>query len=112
MDENSRSVVVNILLSTTGGWPKPGENVRLDITTSSKKEIVAIPVESITYDGNQAVVFVKKGEGVFEKRPIGISEIRDKFVFVNTGLANNEEIARTKIFSLKALSRFDIIAEE
>ncbi len=112
LDENSRSVVVNILLSTTGGWPKPGENVRLDITTSSKKEIVAIPVESITYDGNQAVVFVKKGEGIFEKRPIGISEIRDKFVFVNTGLANNEEIARTKIFSLKALSRFDIIAEE
>ncbi len=112
LDENSRSVIVNIILSTTAGWPKPGENVRLDITTSSKKEIVAIPVESITYDGNQAVVFVKKGEGVFEKRPIGISEIRDKFVIVNTGLANNEEIARTKIFSLKALSRFDIIAEE
>ena len=112
MDEDSRSVIVNILLPTTDGWPKPGENVRLDITTASKKEVIAIPVESLTYDGNQAVVFVKKGDGIFEKRPIGVTEIRDKYVFVNSGLNNNEEIARTNIFSLKALSRFDIIAEE
>ena len=112
LDEDSRSVIVNILLPTTDGWPKPGENVRLDITTASKKEVIAIPVESLTYDGNQAVVFVKKGDGIFEKRPIGVTEIRDKYVFVNSGLNNNEEIARTNIFSLKALSRFDIIAEE
>jgi cobalt-zinc-cadmium efflux system membrane fusion protein len=112
LDEGSRSVIVNILLPTTEGWPKPGENVKLDITTSSKKEVIAIPVESLTYDGNQAVVFVSKGEGVYEKRPIGVSEIRDKYVFVSNGLASNEEIAKTKIFSLKALSRFDIISEE
>ncbi len=112
LDENSRSVVANILLPTIEGWPKPGENVRLEIITSSKKEIIAIPIESLTYDGNLPVVFVKKGEGIFEKRPIGVSEIRDKYVFVNNGLASNEEIASTKIFSLKALSRFDIIAEE
>ena len=35
-------VVINIILPTTDGWPKPGENVRLDITTSSKKEVIAI----------------------------------------------------------------------
>lgn len=112
LDESSRSVISNIILPTTDGWPKPGENVRLEIETSSKKEIVAIPVEAITYDGNDAVVFVKKGPGTFEKRKINIAEIRDNFVFVNSGLSNNEEIASSKIFSLKALSRFDIIAEE
>ena len=112
LDENSRSVIVNIVLPTIDGWPKPGENVRLDIKTASKKEIIAIPIESITYDGNQAVVFVKKGDGIFEKRPIRVAEIRDKYVFVNSGLSSNDEIARTQIFSLKALSRFDIIAEE
>lgn len=112
LDENSRSVIANIIVPTTGGWPKPGENVRLDIITSSQKEILAIPVESLSYDGNLAVVFVNKGNGVFEKRPISVSEIRDKYVFVNSGLSNGEEIAVTKVFSLKALSRFDIIAEE
>lgn len=112
LDENSRSVVANILVDTKNGWPKPGENVRLDIVTSSKKEVIAIPVGSLTYDGTQAVVFVKKGTGVFEKRSIDVAEIRDKYIFVNSGLADGEEIALTKVFSLKALSRFDIISEE
>lgn len=112
LDESSRSVIVNIILPTAGGWPKPGENVRLEIETSSEMEIIAIPVESLTYDGNQAVVFVSKGDGIFEKRPIDVSEIRDRYVFVKSGLTDDEEIAATKIFSLKALSRFDIISEE
>ena len=112
LDENSRSVIANIMVPTSGGWPKPGENVRLDVVTSSQKEIIAIPVESLSYDGNLAVVFVQKKNGVFEKRPIGVSEIRDKYVFVNDGLSNGDEIAVTKVFSLKALSRFDIIADE
>ena len=98
-------------MPTAGGWPKTGENVRLEIVTSSKKEIIAIPVESLTYDGNQAIVFVKKGEGIFEKRSIEVSEIRDKYVFVENGLTSGDEIALTKVFSLKALSRFDIISE-
>ena len=112
LDESSRSVIANIILPTIDGWPKPGENVRLEVETSSKLEIVAIPVEAITYDGNDAVVFVKKGPGIFEKRRINIAEIRDKYVFVNNGLMNDEEIASSKIFSLKALSRYEIIAEE
>ncbi len=112
LDENSRSVIANIVVPTSDGWPKPGENVRLNIVTLSQKEVFAIPVESLTYDGNQAVVFVKKGNGIYEKRPIIVAEIRDKYVFVNGGLANEEEVAVTNVFSLKALSRFDSIAEE
>jgi len=112
LDESSRSVIANIILSTTGGWPKPGENVRLEIRTSSKKEIIAIPVEAITYDGNNAIVFVKKGKGSFEKRNIEVAEIRDKYIFVASGLSSGEEIASSKVFSIKALSRFNIIAEE
>ena len=112
LDENSRSVIANIIAPTHEGWPKPGENVRLDIVTSSKKEIIAIPVQTLTYDGNDPVVFVKKGNGIFEKRFIQVSEIRDQFVFVNSGLNKDEEVATTNVFSLKALSRFDIISEE
>ncbi len=112
LDENSRSVVSNILVKTVNGWPKPGENVRLDVVISSQKQIIAIPIESLTYDGNQPVVFVQHEPGIFEKRPIDVAEIRDKFVFLNSGLSDDQEIAVTKVFSLKALSRFDIIAGE
>ncbi|MCK3683785.1 efflux RND transporter periplasmic adaptor subunit [Maribellus sp. YY47] len=112
LDEDTRSVIANILVPARDGWPKPGENVRLSIATSTKKEIIALPVQALTYDGNNPVVFVKKGNGIYEKRFIGVSEIRDQYVFVDNGLSNGEEVAVSNVFSLKALSRFDIIAEE
>lgn len=112
LDENSRSVIANIIVPTSEGWPKPGENVRLSIVTSSQKETFALPVEALTYDGNQAIVFLKKGNGIYEKRPIEVAEIRDQLVFVNSGIENGEDVAVSNVFSLKALSRFDIISEE
>jgi cobalt-zinc-cadmium efflux system membrane fusion protein len=112
LDENSRSVVVNILVSTSKNWPRPGENVRLEIVSSSQKEVIAIPVEALAYDGNQPVVFVQQSDDVFEKRTIRINEIGPRFVFVGNGLKEGEQVAVSKVFSLKALSRYDIIAEE
>lgn len=112
VDENSRSVVVNILVPTTNNWPRPGENVRLQITSSSPKEIIAIPVQALSYDGNQPVVFVQNEPGVFEKRPIQVTEIGAQNVFVEAGLHDGERVATSKVFSLKALSRYEMIAEE
>lgn len=112
LDENSRSVVVNITVSTSNNWPRPGENVRLEIVSSSQKEIIAIPTEALAYDGNQPVVFVQQSKDVFEKRNIRIIEIGPRFVFVESGLNEGEQVAVSNVFSLKALSRYDIIAEE
>ena len=112
LDEGSRSVIVNIIVSPASGWPLPGENVRLEISSSSLKEVIAIPVESLSYDGNQSVVFIQKEPGLFEKRPIEVSEIGARNVFVASGLKEGERVASSNVFSLKALSRYDIIAEE
>ncbi len=112
LDENSRSVVVNTVVPAIDNWPRPGENVRLEIISSSLKEIIAIPVESLSYDGNMPVVFVQIEAGVFEKRFISISEIGARHVLVESGLKDGESVASSKIFNLKALSRYDIIAEE
>jgi cobalt-zinc-cadmium efflux system membrane fusion protein len=112
LDEASKSVIVNIMVKADNGWPKPGENLRLIITSETKKESIAIPLEALTYDGNDAIVFVKKTEDSFEKRPIQVDEIRDQYVYVLSGLMAGEEVAVTKVFSLKALSRFDVISEE
>jgi RND family efflux transporter MFP subunit len=112
MDENNKSVIVNIMVPTTGGWPKPGENIRLEIKTSSVRELISVPVEALTYDGHQPIVFVKKEDGVFEKRGITVAEIRDRIVFVSGGLSDKEDVAVSKVFSLKALSRFEQISGE
>ncbi|WP_347839025.1 efflux RND transporter periplasmic adaptor subunit [uncultured Draconibacterium sp.] len=112
LDANSRSVVVNIVVPSTNHWPKPGENLRLSITSESKKEIIAVKLQALTYDGDQAVVFVKKDANTFERRPIEIVELADDYVYVASGLMPDEEVAVTKVFSLKALSRFELISEE
>jgi len=112
LDETSRSVVVNIIIPSEDGWPKPGENLRLAITSGSQKETVAIQLQALTYDGDQPIVFVKKDGNTFERRPIEVDQIKGDYVFVASGLSAGEEVAVTKVFSLKALSRFDIISEE
>lgn len=112
VDENSMSVIVNIYTPASGGWPKPGENVQLAIRTRAEEELIVIPFNALTYDGENAVVFVSKGGGVYEKRIIEVLDIGEENVFVRSGLSNGEEVAVTQVFSLKALSRFDIIAEE
>lgn len=112
LDENSRSVVVNSIVSPDSGWPLPGENVRMEIISSTPKKVIAIPVESLSYDGNQAIVFVQREPGIFEKRPIEVSEIGPRHVFVASGLQEGEKIASSNVFSLKALSRYDMISEE
>ena len=67
---------------------------------------------ALTYEGNDPIVFVKISETTFEKRKVDVQEFRDKFVVIRKGLDKNEQLAVTQIFSLKALSRFDKIAEE
>jgi cobalt-zinc-cadmium efflux system membrane fusion protein len=69
-------------------------------------------MEALTYEGNDPVVFVQISDLVFEKRKVDVQEFRDKYAVVRKGLKKTEHIAVTQIFSLKALSRFDKIAEE
>jgi cobalt-zinc-cadmium efflux system membrane fusion protein len=69
-------------------------------------------MEALTYDGNDPIVFVQISETAFEKRKLDVQEFRDQYAVVRKGLEKNEELAVTQVFSLKALSRFDKIAEE
>lgn len=112
LDEENRSVIVNIEATPENGWPKPGENVRLEISTKSIGEVFAIPLKAVTYDGNRSVVFVKKDDQTFEKRYVDIAEIRDQYAIANGGMKAGEELAVSQVFSLKALSRYELIAEE
>ncbi|WP_372774460.1 efflux RND transporter periplasmic adaptor subunit [Mangrovibacterium sp.] len=112
LDEQNRSVVVNIEVAPKNNWPKPGENVRIEISTSSAVEVFAIPLKAITYDGNEAVVFVKNDDAVYEKRFIEIAEIHDQYAIVRNGMNEKEEVAISQVFSLKALSRYELISEE
>lgn len=112
LDETNKSIVINSVINTKNNWPKPGENLRVEITAESLDPIISIPLSAVAYDGDESVVFVKVSNNKFEQRAIKISKIYEKWAVVLTGLKENEEIAVNQIFSLKALLRFEDYAEE
>lgn len=112
LDETNRSMVANIIINTVNNWPQPGETVRLEIMTGTLDNVLSVPVAALTYEGNQPIVFVKKGDRQFEKREITLREIRDDYAILSGGLEVGEQVAVTQVFSLKALSRYELIAEE
>lgn len=111
LDEGNKSVVLNIITKTQNGFPKPGLNVRLEINAKTPIPMIKIPINAISYEGNEPTVFVKLDENRFEKRFISIYKTLEKFAIVSNGLQEGEQIATSQVFSLKALGRFEQFAE-
>ena len=112
LDEKNKSLVVHAILANPEAWLKPGDILRTLIKTRVNRPVINIPITAITYDNNDPVVFVMKDELHFELRKIIIDELRGELAYVSAGLEPGEQVAVGQIFSLKALARFELIAEE
>lgn len=111
LDEANRSIVANIPLQNEEKWLRPGTSIRVEIETNTPAEVIMIPMDAVTYDGEDAVVFVKHAENLYEKRYLQIAALRDKYAVVQKGLKPREKIAVSQVFTLKALSRYEKFAE-
>lgn len=112
LDPSNKAVTLNIYANTKSNWPYPGQNVRLEVLTKTKAEMVYVPVSAIAYFGETPIVFVKAGEGKFEKREIKLGRISESIAIVLEGLKAGEEVAVSEIFTLKSLAKFEEFAEE
>lgn len=112
LDETNRSLVVNILVTQKDRLLKPGDNVRTEITTTNPVEVITVSMDAVTYDNNDPVVFVWVADNTFEMRVIAIKDIVNGVAVVTSGLHPGDKVAVGQVFSLKALSRFNLISEE
>lgn len=112
LDQNNRSVILNILLSQKNAVLKPGDNVRTEITTRSPFEVLTVSMDAVTYNNNDPIVFVCLSSDTYEMRKVRIREIVNGFAVITSGLNPGEKVAVGQVFSLKALSRFKLISEE
>ncbi len=112
LDELSRSAVAHAFFDNKDELFKPGETNRIEIETRTESEVISIPIEAITYDGDLPIVFVRVSENDFERRAIKIGEMRNGRATIKDGLLPGEMVAVSQIFSLKALMRFDLFSEE
>lgn len=111
LDENNKSIVVNILISTKNSWPRTGENVKINIISKANSDALIIPLSAVVYQGDNAVVFIKHSDSEYEQRVIQIQEINANNAIVASGLSSKDEIAISELFTLKALSKFDEFSE-
>ncbi|NBC18211.1 MAG: efflux RND transporter periplasmic adaptor subunit [Bacteroidetes bacterium] len=112
VDPQNRSVTVNIITPTRDRWPMPGQTVRLSIQASNPRPVMMLPLSAVQYEGEQAIIFVRRDPLTYEKRPITVDRLTEDQVIVAEGLDEGEEVAVTQIFSLKALGRYELYAEE
>lgn len=112
LSEANKSVMVNIISSTSDGWPLPGQNVQLKVMVAPPAPVLSIPLSAVEYEGDRATVFVRKSANAFEKRVVTISRLNEDQAIISDGLEANEEVAITQVFSLKALGRFELYGEE
>lgn len=111
VDAVSRSVVVNIVSPTEGGWPRIGQTVQLVIEASSAEPVLSIPLSAVVYDGASATVYVQQPDGEFAARSISVVRTNPESVIVGSGLSAGEVVAISNVFSLKALDRLSQYAE-
>jgi cobalt-zinc-cadmium efflux system membrane fusion protein len=111
LDNENKSVIVNIYADTRDGYPRPGENVRLSIMSDSDKEVVSVPLSAITYFGDVPTVFVQHEPNKLEIRQVKICRTTDTIAVLCEGAESGEKIITNQIFSLKALTKYSEFAD-
>jgi Cu(I)/Ag(I) efflux system membrane fusion protein len=101
----TRSGRVRLVVPNPDGDLKPGHFVRVDIGAPVGGEpVLAVPAASVIDDGTRQVVFVARGNGLFEPRDVRLGARAGADVEIREGLAAGEEIVTSGIFLIDAES--------
>lgn len=112
LDPENRAVVVNMLADTHQGWPRPGQSVRLWIRLRTPRPVYVVPLQALTYDGPQAIVFVQRAPDTYEVRPVTVWRTDAQQALLLAGVHEGDPVVVHPVFSLKALMRYAEFAEE
>ncbi len=91
VDPNTRTLHVRVILPNDGFRIKPGMFGAIRILRSSAQGIL-LPTAAVIREGNDAYVFVAKGNGRFERRTIKIGRTLDGSIEVASGVNAGETI--------------------
>jgi len=105
VDASSRTIPVRLEVPNPDGVLRPGMSATVSLPLGDATgQVVAVPIAAVQRVGEGWAVFVPRGEGVFEVRPIGRGRDLAGEVEVLSGLAPGEEVVVDGAFLLKAES--------
>lgn len=103
VDAHSRTVPVRILIPNQDGRLKPGMFATAFVETGAQGEqVVAVPATALQRMDDQWVVFLPKGEGRFEVRPVERGRDLGDEVAILSGLKAGERVVDEGAFVLRA----------
>jgi cobalt-zinc-cadmium efflux system membrane fusion protein len=101
VDPASRTVRARVELPNRERTLKAGTFLRAEIRVGAEHEGLLVPREAVQRAESRSVVFVKRGEGLFEPVAVETGERRGELVEVVSGLEPGSEVVTTGAFLLK-----------
>lgn len=103
VDPHSRTVPVRVVLPNTGGQLKPGMFATAWLATGGEGErVVAVPSTALQRLDDQWVLFLPRGQGKFEVRPVERGRDLGNEVAILSGLRPGEPVVVEGAFVLRA----------
>jgi cobalt-zinc-cadmium efflux system membrane fusion protein len=92
VDPVTRRVQVRCAVKNASGKLKPEMFARVSFLADGERKGIRVPNTALVTEGIYVYVFVEKALGVFEKRKVGLALRGNDHSFVDTGLAEGEDV--------------------
>jgi cobalt-zinc-cadmium efflux system membrane fusion protein len=102
VDTASRTIPVRLELANREGLLRPGMSATVYLPVGEGAPLVSVPTAALQRLRDSWVVFLPKGEGVFEIRPVGRGRDLGGEVEILSGLTKGETVVVEGAFLLKA----------
>jgi RND family efflux transporter MFP subunit len=106
VDVERQTVPVRVRVDNAARKLRPNAYVDLVLGSANKHSIVLVPSGAVVRDGADAVVFVQRMPGHFERRPVRLGRQSRDHVEITSGLVAGEEVVTSS--ALLLLNAIDI----
>jgi hypothetical protein len=72
-------------------WLRPGMSAEVAILIDTVEDVVFVPIQAVSYNGDSQVVYVMKN-GVRERREVVAGSFTEEFIEIKDGLSEGEEV--------------------
>jgi len=110
LDATTRSARLRAVLTDPDHLLKPGMFVNVEVAVTSG-DVLAVPEEAVFDTGIKRIVFVDKGQGLFEPRDVTVGIKADGYYEIKAGLAEGELAVTSSNFLIDSESRLKAAIE-
>lgn len=110
LDPATRSARARAVVTDPAGLLKPEMFVNASITVSLG-DVLAVAEEAVFDTGTKHIVFVDRGQGVFEPRDVTVGTKADGYYAVQSGLTEGESVVTSGNFLIDSESRLKAALE-